>query len=212
MPLPAPALRTNVGTWAVPAGRLPAVAAAMLQALPAEGFDPGFAGQDLETTYFDTPDFRLRKARRRGAKYLTLRVRCYSGPADPAYALSAKTEAQKWRAPLAAGPAEALLAGQAVLSLLQTLLPTDLLARLQELTAGDAPGPIVTVCGRRYACEGAEDRLTLDCAVRTDTGKCLPFHVLEFKSTEAGGATPPAFQGLRLRPIKLSKFLWATGV
>src|SRR5579872_4222230 len=74
-PLPVAPLRTNLGTWAVPDAELPAVAAALLDALPAEPFDPAFRGQELETTYFDTPDFALRKARRRGGQYLTLRVR-----------------------------------------------------------------------------------------------------------------------------------------
>jgi hypothetical protein len=212
MPLPAPALRTNVGTWAVPAGRLPAVAAAMLQALPAEGFDPGFAGQELETTYFDTPDFRLRKARRKGDQYLTLRVRCYGGQGQgEAYALSAKTEAEKWRLPVEAGTAEALLAGQAVAGLLKALLPGHLFGRLLALAQGGSPGPVVAVCCRRYACEGAEDRLTLDCGVRTDAGKCLPLHVLEFKRTDPEAAPPGGLPGRPpLRPLKLSKFLWAT--
>ena len=47
-PLPAPPLRTNLGTWAVPDADLPAVAAVLLDALPPEPFDPAFRGQELE--------------------------------------------------------------------------------------------------------------------------------------------------------------------
>ncbi len=44
--------------------------------------------------------------------------------------------------------------------------------------------------------------------VATDTGKTYPCGVLEYKSTRAGGRPPLTVGGLR--PIKLSKFLWAT--
>src|SRR5262249_38396798 len=70
-----PDLRHNRATWAVSDGLLPAVARALVVALPAEPFDPNFRGQRLETTYFDTPGFALRKARHRGKRYLTLRLR-----------------------------------------------------------------------------------------------------------------------------------------
>src|SRR5262245_15959864 len=102
-PLPSGDLRANLGTWAVPPADLPAAARALADALPAEPFDPGFRGQDLATTYFDTPGFRLRRARLRRGRYLTLRLRCYrpaGGEGPDAYALSAKTEAQKWRTPV----------------------------------------------------------------------------------------------------------------
>jgi hypothetical protein len=66
------------------------------------------------------------------------------------------------------------------------------------------------VCCRRYAVEDKQDRLTLDVDVATDTGKALPTGVLEFKSTVAAAGPPPALSSLGLRPIKLSKFLWAT--
>jgi hypothetical protein len=62
-PIPSGNLRGNLGTWAVRNDQLPAVARMMLDALPPEGFDPAFRGQHLETTYFDTRDFLLRKAR-----------------------------------------------------------------------------------------------------------------------------------------------------
>ena len=54
-----------------------------------------------------------------------------------------------------------------------------------------------------------EDRFTLDVDVQTDLGKSLPFAVLEFKSNEF--KSPPAnLLAIGLKPIKLSKFLWAT--
>jgi hypothetical protein len=48
--------------------------------------------------------------------------------------------------------------------------------------------------------------------VRTDTGKVLPCSVLEFKSSHPENLPPAALGNLALRPIKLSKFLWATQV
>ena len=63
----------------------------------------------------------------------------------------------------------------------------------------------------RYAVEDEQDRVTLDTQVRTDTGKTLPRAVLEFKSTRPD-KPPDALTALHLRPIKLSKFLWATEV
>src|ERR1700730_5077468 len=98
-PLPATDLRSNIGTYAVPNHALPCLSHLMTEAMPAEPFDPDFKGQYLQTTYFDTKDFDLLKARRGKDRYLTLRVRCYSPPETygsswPAgtYALSAKTE------------------------------------------------------------------------------------------------------------------------
>jgi hypothetical protein len=212
-PLPANPLRANLGTWAVPARRLPAVARAMLDALPPESFDPRFLGQDLETTYFDTARQGLRKARRKGDRYLTLRLRRYGAPgAPPAWALSAKTEGEKWRAEVEADEAHALLGGPAPDAALRALLPAHLQARLAAL-AGDEPlGPVACVRARRYAVEDDQDRLTLDVDVRADTGKCLPASVLEFKSTAADEPPPGGLTALRLRPIKLSKFLWATKI
>jgi hypothetical protein len=208
-PLPATNLRQNLGTWAVPGCRLPAVAACLLDELPREAFDPDFRGQALGTTYLDTPRFHLRKARRQGDRYLTLRLRCYRTPAGETYALAAKTEGQKWRREVDANTAGLILHGPSPLG---KLLPADLLARLYEL-AGEVPvGPVVEVCCRRFAVENDTDRLTLDVDVRTDSGKCLPFGVLEFKSTDDQAVGPGGLAALELRPIKLSKFLWATEV
>jgi hypothetical protein len=178
----------------------------MREALPCEPFDPAFRGQELETTYFDTPDFDLRKARRRDDKYLTLRLRRY-GPSE-VYAISAKTESSKFRTEIEPEQAEAILDGGT--RLLVGLLPADLVARLLGLGAEDLLIPVVTVLARRYAVENDADRLTLDTAIRTDSGKVLPADVLEFKSTIWPAAPPSGLEKLRLRPVKISKFLWAT--
>jgi hypothetical protein len=210
-PLPAPDLRSNVATWAVPGRRVPAVGCLLPQLLPAEAFDPSFLGQHLRTAYFDTQGLALRRARRRPGQYLTLRLRCYQaeGRAE-GYALSAKTEAAKWRAELDADTAAAVLANPA--PLLPGLLPADLLARLQGL-AGDEPLAVAAVVRcTRYAVESETDRLTLDVDVTTDAGKSLPFGVLEFKCTDLTAPPPGGLQGMGLRPLKLSKFLWATEV
>jgi hypothetical protein len=212
-PLPAPNLRMNVGTWCVPTCCLPAVAHFLHDVLPNEPWDPHFLGQHLETTYFDTTRFALRKARVKGTRYLTLRIRCYQTPNEEEfYAISAKTEAEKWRQEIPSDTAEMILAGQ-ISQWPAHLLPAHLLARLQELT-GDVGSlvPAITVCCRRYAVENSEDRYTLDVSVGTDTGKCLPFHVLEFKSIDPEATPPGALLGIDLRPVKLSKFLWATEV
>jgi hypothetical protein len=208
-PLPAANLRSNLGTWAVPACRGPAVANVMLHALPTEEFDPNFCGQALRTVYFDTSGFALRKARRQGDRYLTLRLRCYGDAQGGAasYALSAKTESDKWRREIDPGLADALLRDVADV---RALLPPNLLARADELASEDDLDPVVTVVCTRYAVEDARDRLTLDLDVRTDTGKCLPAGVLEFKSSNRGSPPPGGLAVLDLRPLKLSKFLWAT--
>ena len=212
---PAPDLRTNRGTWAIATAQVAALAYRMVNVLPTEAYDPNFRGQYLETTYFDTAGLALLRARRRQSKYLTLRVRCYAPPYDPgsprqnqaeAYALSVKTEAQKFRTALPRDQAEMLLAGGLPAGFWPDFLPADLVARLMDL-AGDKPlQPVVTVCTRRYAVEDARARLTLDVAIQTDTGKWYPSAVLEYKSTQPAGAPPLAVPG---RPIKLSKFLWS---
>src|SRR5260370_3041422 len=104
-PLPAAELRQNLATWAVPLARLPATAAALLDALPAEAFDPDFRGQRLDTTYLDTPGFALRKARKRGKRYLTLPLRRYrpEGPPPP-FAVPAHTEDTTGRPETAPAP------------------------------------------------------------------------------------------------------------
>jgi hypothetical protein len=203
--LPATTLRNNLATWAVATERLPGLAAVLLEALPPERYDPLFVGQRLETTYFDTADFDLRKARMKKDRYLTLRVRCYG---DDTYALSAKTESEKWRVEIEPAHAELLLAGAAQPA---ADLPAHLRARLMELGA-EILRPVVAISCRRYAVENERDRLTLDVAVRTDTGKCLPHGVLEFKSGDKDAGPPGRLPGLGLRPIKLSKFLWGTEV
>jgi hypothetical protein len=203
-PLPAADLRRNRASWAVPASLVPAVAARLADLLAREAFDPDFRGQELRTTYFDTPGFALRRARHKGKKYLTLRLRQY--PND-AFALSAKTEAEKWRQEIAPEVAAELLAGGRRFG---DLLPGHLLARLQELTHGTDLVPVVVVGARRYALEDDRDRLTLDVDVATDTGKRLDTAVLEFKSIDSATGPPGGLSALNLRPMKLSKFLWAT--
>jgi len=217
MPLPVQDLRSNLGTWAVTSGLLPAVVHQMTQALPPESFDPDFRGQELETTYFDTRAFALRKARRGKAKYLTLRIRCYSSPIAPlargaggegeVYALSAKTEQEKFRQIIAGDLAEGLLRDGIAPAAWSSLLPAHLVARLLEL-AGQMPLlPVVALRFRRYAVEDRIHRLTLDLDVRANTGKRMPCHVLEYKSTRTDTSFPLA---VPLPPMKLSKFLWAT--
>ena len=105
--LPATDLRKTVLTLAIPNERLPAVGYQMRALLPAEEYDPGFDGQYLQTTYFDTACFRLRKLRLKKKKYLTVRIRCYAPVQQPgrnypegAYALSLKTEDGKYRVPI----------------------------------------------------------------------------------------------------------------
>ena len=78
-----------------------------------------------------------------------------------------------------------------------------------EITA-DELVPVVTVCCRRYAVEDKDRRLTLDCEVTTDRGKSLPAAVLEFKAIDKEEPPPGRLARLPMRPIKLSKFLWAT--
>jgi hypothetical protein len=182
------------------------VAAQLVSLLPAEVFDPQFHGQALETTYFDSPDYDLRKARRAKQRYITIRLRCYGD--DEAYALSAKTESEKWRQELDPATAHQLLADA---SQLPGLLPAHLRARLTELGANELV-PVVTACCHRYAVEDDQDRLTLDCCVHTDRGKQLGYGVLEFKSTQPDKTPTGRLSKLGLRPLKLSKFLWATDV
>jgi len=213
-PLPAADLRSNVGTWSVPACCLPAVAYEMGQVLKTEQFDPEFQGQYLQTTYLDTRDFALRKGRLKADHYLTLRLRCYSPSCEAGgdypkgvYAFSAKTEGAKFRLEVPSYQAEDILQNGGASQIVRGLLPGDLLARLAEL-AGDEPlCPVVSVCMTRYACEDPVHRLTLDVEVKTDTGKCYPTNVLEQKSV---GKDAMPLLATPLRPIKLSKFLWAT--
>jgi hypothetical protein len=211
-PLPVTDLRRNLGTWAVSPPVLPAAGAALCAALPVESFDPDFSGQGLTTTYFDTQRFALRQARARGVRYLTLRLRRYGPPgAGAGYALSAKTESAKWRLEVPRAEAEAALDAADVTTWAASRLPGDLRARLIDLTGAERLLAVVAVSCRRYACEDAAARLTLDVGVATDTDLVLPFHVLELKATDPGTPAPAFVDGLGLRPIKVSKFLWATG-
>ena len=105
--------------------------------------------------------------------------------------------------------AEAAIAGTFG-SLWSAYLPADLLARLLDIASQDPVICAVKVCCTRYAVENPQDRLTLDMDVRTDTGKCLRTNVLEFKSNRQDPTPPDSLLSLGLRPMKLSKFLWAT--
>jgi hypothetical protein len=205
-PLPAANLRTNIGTWAVPANLLPAVTAAMLDALPRELYDPDFQGQELETIYLDTSDLVLRRARRQGERYLTLRLRCYARPEqEDLYALSAKTEREKWREELSPTEADEV---RRYPDAIANFLPANLLARLDQLCQGAPLQQVAVVCCRRYAVENDRDRLTLDIGIHTRAGRHMEPSILEFKS---GGTNVPAVLGnVPLFPVKLSKFLWAT--
>jgi len=201
-------LKSNLATWAVPMDCLPAVARAMLATYSPEPFDPAYRGQSLETTYFDTLGQDLRKARIKGAKYITVRLRGYS---TRAWALSVKTEDVKSRVEVSADVARLLLASDfSQATPWSSFLPADLYARLVELTDEEPLGAVVTVCSQRYAVEDDTDRMTLDVDVHTDTNRRLSAAVLEFKSTDRSRPPPEALAGLGLRSIKLSKFLWAT--
>lgn len=206
--LPALDLRTNVLTLAVAPERLPAVAELMTALLPREPFDPEFAGQELTTAYFDTPSFRLRRARLKGRRYLTLRVRCYEP--GPAFALSAKTEDGKLRVALPSDLAASWLQQGLTADALAAWLPGDLVARLFDLAGDDPLLAVVTVGFTRYAVEDEADRLTLDVGIRANTGKVFPVSILEHKTTRRPAAPLPVLLGQGLPPVKLSKFLWAT--
>ncbi len=212
--LPAADLRSNVGTWSVSSWQLPALASQMLAVLAPEKYDPDFRGQYLQTTYFDTKTLALRKARLKGDKYVTIRIRCYAPGAGPGekyskgvYAISAKTESQKFRQQIDSQYAEGLLCGGIRPSELVGIVPPDIIARIADLAPEAMLIPIVTVCFERFAAENDKHRLTLDVEISSDTGKSFPSHALEQKSTNQD-ATP--LITLPLRPIKLSKFLWAT--
>jgi hypothetical protein len=205
--LPLSDLRRNLGTWAVASALLPAAGAALVESLLAEPFDPDFHGQRLTTSYLDTAKLVLRRARARGNRYLTLRVRHYHPTG--LFALSAKTEGAKLRVAIAPAVARAILGGDR--DTLAAHLPAAVVARLAELV-DDAPLlPVAEVHCRRFAREDDRDRLTLDTDIHTDTGRRLPFGVLEFKSIDPGAAVPSFAADLGLRPVRVSKFLWSTG-
>jgi hypothetical protein len=212
--LPATDLRSNVGTWAVPNWRVPALAKQMLDSLQPESFDPNFAGQYLQTTYFDTRNFDLRKARLRRTRYIVIRIRCYGRTQDAgaeypegAYAISAKTEDKKFRQMIEPDLAEYLLHGQLDVGSVSGIMPSDFIGRIADIAKGEPLLPVVTICFNRYAVEDGIHRLTLDLDIHSDNGRTYPSHVLEQKSTNQDAA--PVIT-LPIRPIKLSKFLWAT--
>jgi hypothetical protein len=207
-----PNLRNNIGTWAVALEQIPAVTRAMLESFPAEIYDLNFAGQELRTTYFDTPRLELRKNRLTHDKYITLRVRCYRGQGGESYALSAKTEQEKFRMEIEGATADLLAGGDDAMPLFAQLLPGHLFARLLEMTHEQPLGPVVCVGCRRYAREDDQDRLTLDVGVHTDTGRRLPHAVCEFKSILSDEPAPASLSRIPIRPMKLSKFLWALEV
>jgi hypothetical protein len=215
--LPATDLRQNVLTLAVPNERLAGVGFCMRSLLPAEEYDPGFKGQYLQTTYFDTASLVLRKARLKKDRYCTLRIRCYAPAQQPGlngsegiYALSAKTEEGKYRVQIPDEAAEAAYQPGNALDVLQGYLPADLLARLLDLIGDEPLGPAVTVCQTRYAVESTTDRLTLDCNITTSNGKVFPTNILECKASTKPYVPPPEVLQWGFSPIKLSKFLWAT--
>jgi hypothetical protein len=186
----------------------------MLDALPTETYDPHFTGQYLETTYFDTRHFDLRKARVKGDRYIVIRIRCYapsrgSGAEYPegVYAISVKTEDKKFRQMIDSELAEYLLHGQLDIGLVSGIIPSDLVARIADIANGKPLLPVVTICFNRYAVEDSVHRVTLDLDIRADNSRNYPSHVLEQKSINQDAAPLLA---LPIRPIKLSKFLWAT--
>jgi hypothetical protein len=224
MSLPTTDLRQNVLTLAIPSDRLPAVAYTMRTLLPAEEYDPSFDGQFLQTTYFDTWSGDLRKARLDKERYCTIRIRAYApttrpgappsaGP-DSAYAISAKTEEEKYREELEPALAEQIIRRGFALSgggnAPESPFPAHITARLLELTDGEPIIPAVTVCFTRYAVENHTDRITLDCDIRTSTGKVFPTNVLENKTTGKPPRPIPELVDMGYNPVKLSKFLWAT--
>jgi hypothetical protein len=213
--LPTTDLRQNVLTLAIPDDRLPAVGYMMRRILPPEEYDNEFQGQYLKTTYFDTRDFKLRKARLTKDKYCTVRIRAYAATQQPgidypasAYAISAKTKEEKYRQELDTAVAETLV--RRGLPDGYTPLPGHMAARLMELTDGEPLVPVVTVCFTRYAVEDSADRITLDCEIRASNGKIFPTNILENKTTAKPAKPLPELLALGYAPVRLSKFLWAT--
>jgi hypothetical protein len=187
----------------------------MRRILPTEEYDPSFEGQYLQTTYFDTCDFQLRKARLNDDKYCTIRIRAYAATERPgasypasAFAVAAKTESEKYRQELEANTAEAVVHRGFPAD--YSPLPGHMRARILDITDGAPLIPVVTVCFTRYAVEDATDRVTLDCDIKTSNGKVFPTNVLENKTTCKPAEPRPELLALGYAPIKLSKYLWAT--
>jgi hypothetical protein len=181
----------------------------MHDALPNEVFDPHFYGQQLSTVYFDTPKLELRKNRRDHDKYITLRVRCYETDESETYALSAKTEEEKFRVEISEDTAYRIIQAGDATPIVNSILPAHLVARLMDVSHEQILRPEVTIYCQRYAIEDDQDRFTLDVDIHTDLGKVMPYAVLEFKSTKKNDP-PKALQDISLYPITISKFLWAT--
>jgi hypothetical protein len=211
-------IRNNLGTWAIPPCAVPAVASVMVHNWEPEPYDPNFYGQYLQTTYFDTPSRAFRKARLKGDRYCTVRLRAYH-PAQGAgydyppgrYAVSAKTEEEKDRYDITPALAKTILTtGQTgLVGLLTSVVSPSIAARIWEIADNEPLIPVFTVCANRFATENEADRLTLDIATHTDTGKRLEFGVLEFKSIE-DDPIPEAITLIPgIRPTKMSKALWA---
>jgi hypothetical protein len=213
---PANVIRDNFGSWAVPPCAVPAVAHMMTDLWHPEPFDQEFYGQYLQTTYFDTQSRSLRKARLKGDRYCTLRLRAYH-PAQGAggdypsgrYAVSVKTEEEKDRFDITPALATALLHSppEALFDIFVTILSPTMLARLWDVSNGEPLMPVFTVLVHRFAVEDEDDRLTLDVEIHDDLGCKLPYGVLEFKSA-SNGTIPPAIQLIPgIRPVKMSKYL-----
>jgi hypothetical protein len=218
MPLPATNIRNNIATWSLADSVLPAVVNVMLDTLAPESFDPTFQGQWHQTTYFDTPGQLLRMARKPKKNYATLRLRSYApssavGGLYPncVFAFSIKTEDQKERIDIAPAVAESFLSGAPIeMDLLAQILPPDLYAKVLGLIDDQPLYPVVTVFCTGYATEDDNLRFTLDTCTTTNTGKKLPFNVLEFKAIQGTPAPPASLPIARMNPLKLSKFLWST--
>jgi hypothetical protein len=203
--VPAADLRTNIGTWAVPDRAIPDLACRMTATLKREAFDPDFRGQELTTVYFDTRNLDLQRARLRKSQYAVVRIRCYKPGGT--YALSLKTQSEKFRVEIASAVAETFLTAGMDPALWQEYFPAHLYARLVDLTGLLAIFPTAVIHFTRYAVEDEVDRLTLDIGIRSHVGKVFPCAgVLEFKSTNPA-SVPELVDGLQ--PIRLSKFLWA---
>jgi hypothetical protein len=192
MPLPTEDLRNNVGTWVVPNCYLPAVAKFMAGFLPFEDYDPNFYGQPLVTTYYDTQKLLLRKARRKGKYYIVLRTRLYPGGF---LAISAKTEDEKFRSE--------------GVEFDVSYLPKNMQRKVSELTQDKPLMPTAVIWCRRYSTEDGKLRLTLDTDVYTDRGYRMQYNVLELKANSEA-AVPKELAAIGLKPLQLSKFLWAT--
>src|SRR5438270_529200 len=87
---------------------------------------------------------------------------------------------------------------------------TDLRTNVLTLAVARPLLPVVTVRFTRYAVEDDVERITLDTAIGSNTGKVFPANILEQKSTQSPALPMPALLRLGYPPVKLSKFLWAT--